>query len=67
MNTALDTSHPAPATAPSLQPAIDQACARIAPTWPLDRFIAVNPYWGHLDQPIAAAAAELAALSGSPI
>ena len=67
MNTALDTSHPAHATAPSLQPAIDQACARIAPTWPLDRFIAVNPYWGHLERPIAAAAAELAALSGSPM
>ena len=67
MNTALDTSHPASATAASLQPAIDQACARIAPTWPLDRFIAVNPYWGHLERPIAAAAAELAALSGSPM
>ena len=27
-----------------VQAAIDAACARIAPTWPLDRFIAVNPY-----------------------
>ena len=67
MPTTLDTSRPAPAAAPSVQLAIDQACARIAPTWPLDRFIAVNPYWGHLERPIAAAAAQLAALSGSPM
>ncbi len=51
----------------SLQAAIDGACARIAPTWPLDRFIAVNPYWGHLERPIGAAAAQLAGLSGSPM
>ena len=51
----------------SLQAAIDGACARIAPTWPLDRFIAVNPYWGQLERPIAAAAAQLAGLSGSPM
>ena len=53
------------ATASALRPVIDAACARIAPTWPLDRFIAVNPYWGHLERPIAAAAAHLAALAGS--
>jgi len=46
---------------------IDSACARIAPTWPLDRFIAVNPYWGHLDRTMSAAAAQLAVLSGSPM
>ena len=51
----------------ALQPAIDRACARIAPTWPLDRFIAVNPYWGQLERPIADAAAQLAGLSGSPM
>ena len=53
--------------AAALQPVIDAACARIAPTWPLDRFIAVNPYWGQLGRPIAAAAAQLACLSGSPM
>jgi uncharacterized protein YbcC (UPF0753/DUF2309 family) len=47
--------------------AVDRACARIAPTWPLDRFIAVNPYWGRLGRPIAATAAHLASLSGSPM
>ena len=66
MNTTLDPSALAPAAA-TLQSAIDGACARIAPTWPLDRFIAVNPYWGHLERPVAAAAAQLVALSGSPM
>ncbi len=47
--------------------AIDAACARIAPTWPLDQFIAVNPYWGHLDRPIEDAAAKLACLSGAKL
>ncbi|MFT4841852.1 MAG: hypothetical protein ACJAYX_002858 [Planctomycetota bacterium] len=46
---------------------IEQACKRIAPTWPLDRMIAVNPYWGHLDQRIEAAAAQLAASSGAKL
>jgi uncharacterized protein YbcC (UPF0753/DUF2309 family) len=55
------------ATQSALRPVIDAACARIAPTWPLDRFIAVNPYWGHLERPIALAAANLAALAGSPM
>ena len=67
MNTA---THPVTPAAPTLAPlktAIDAACARIAPTWPLDRFIAVNPYWGQLERPIAAAAAQLAGLSGSPL
>jgi uncharacterized protein YbcC (UPF0753/DUF2309 family) len=41
------------------------ACARIAPTWPLDEFIAVNPYWGWLDHPIARASAALGELSGT--
>jgi len=45
--------------------AVDIACARIAPAWPLDRLIAVNPWWGYVDHPIAEAAAELAALGGA--
>lgn len=62
MNTFVEASSPSRAT---IQNAIDAACARIAPTWPLDRFIAVNPYWGQLERPIATAAAQLAGLSGS--
>ena len=64
MNTLAEPALPVVAAA---QPAVDAACARIAPTWPLDRFIAVNPYWGQLERPIAAASAQLAALSGSPM
>ncbi len=64
MNTLAEPTAPAVAT---IQAAIDAACARIAPTWPLDRFIAVNPYWGQLERPIATAAAQLAGLSGSPM
>ena len=60
LSTATDASH-------EVQAAIDAACARIAPTWPLDRFIAVNPYWGHVAQPIEHTAARLAVLAGSPM
>ncbi len=67
MTTTLDIPSSAPAIPAALQQAIHNACARIAPTWPLDRFIAVNPYWGHLQRPIRTAAAHLATLSGSPM
>lgn len=49
----------------SLAYSIEGACRRIAPTWPLDRFIAVNPYWGFVNQPIAATAAQLFVLCGT--
>lgn len=73
MNTAVEAIAPAhgapaaPSSPSTVRPAIDAACARIAPTWPLDRFIAVNPYWGQLERPITHAAAQLAGLSGSPM
>ncbi|PSF06978.1 DUF2309 domain-containing protein [Marinobacter halophilus] len=38
---------------------IASACERIAPIWPLDRWIAVNPWWGHRQQKIENADAEL--------
>ncbi|HET9625202.1 MAG TPA: DUF2309 domain-containing protein [Kofleriaceae bacterium] len=49
----------------ALKEAVERACARIAPTWPLDRFIAVNPFWARTDQPLPKVAGELAALSGA--
>jgi hypothetical protein len=49
----------------ALQAAVEAACARIAPTWPLDRFIAVNPFWPRTDKPLPEVAGELAALSGA--
>src|SRR3954471_9171504 len=45
--------------------AAERACARIAPTWPLDRFIAVNPFWPLTHKPVSEVAGELAALSGA--
>jgi uncharacterized protein YbcC (UPF0753/DUF2309 family) len=44
---------------------VERACARIAPTWPLDRFIAVNPFWGHIDAPLPEVSARMEALCGS--
>lgn len=51
----------------ALDGAIDVACGSIAPTWPLDRFIAVNPYWHWTDRPFDVAARELAHLSGTSL
>lgn len=36
----------------SAQSAITRACGLIAPIWPLDQWIAVNPFWGLRDQSI---------------
>ena len=46
---------------------VERVIKRIAPSWPLDQFIAVNPYWGFRDQPIVEAARQLKHLSGSPL
>ena len=43
------------------------ACDRIAPTWPLDQFIAVNPYWGWRGTPMPEAAARLGVLAGTQL
>ncbi|RCS59304.1 YbcC family protein [Parvibium lacunae] len=57
-----------PAFEPSvIQAAITRACGRIAPTWPLDQFIAVNPYWGFVEQSLPQLGGTLARLSGSPL
>ena len=44
---------------------VARASERIAPTWPLDQFIAVNPWWGFVDEPVAKAAAQLGTLSAT--
>lgn len=44
------------------QDAIDTACRRIVPSWPLDQAIAVNPWWGWREQPFREVAANLQAL-----
>lgn len=50
---------------PDLDTAVERACARIAPSWPLDQFIATNPLWGFIDAPLPTVAARLASLSGA--
>ncbi|GCL62766.1 YbcC family protein [Pseudaquabacterium pictum] len=61
------TSAPA-LEAATLQPQIDaactQACAAIAPAWPLDRAIAVNPHWQRIGLPLRTVAARMALLGG---
>jgi uncharacterized protein YbcC (UPF0753/DUF2309 family) len=52
-------------TEPALETAVERACAGIAPTWPLDRFIAVNPFWPRTGKPLPEVAGDLAALSGA--
>ena len=57
---------PANNDAPSrLGTAIEHACRVIAPNWPLDRQIAVNPLWGLVDRPFTQATATITRLTGS--
>ncbi|MBK1648325.1 YbcC family protein [Rhabdochromatium marinum] len=48
-----------------LEQRIAAACERIAPVWPLDRFVAVNPFHGLVDQSFQQAAATLCRISGA--
>lgn len=40
------------------------ACQRVAPMWPLDRFVAVNPFLGFTSMPFPEAAARLGRVAG---
>lgn len=55
--------HAAPTFA-DVELALRTACARIAPLWPLERFVAVNPYLGLTDMTFADASARLALAGG---
>jgi uncharacterized protein len=48
-----------------LDEVVQAACDRIAPVWPLDRFVAVNPYLGLRDMTFAEAAERLASTAGA--
>ncbi len=56
-----------PPTPSAQHAALTAACTSIAPTFPLDRFIAVNPYWGFVSKPIDVAARHLQQLSGTSL
>ena len=47
-----------------LNAACEQACQAIAPAWPLDRAIAVNPHWSRIGLPVRQVAARMAVLGG---
>ncbi|MEW9797053.1 YbcC family protein [Alteromonas sp. CYL-A6] len=44
--------------------AVSRACDTVAPNWPLDKMIAVNPYWKVKEQPFIDVSAHLAAIAG---
>lgn len=46
------------------QAAITKATQCLAPNWPLDRMIAVNPLWNMIDQPFDTVATDLSMLAG---
>lgn len=56
-----------PANFDLLPDAIASAISSVAPTWPLDRMIAVNPYWGRIGQSFDEVAAALSRTAGSPM
>ncbi len=67
----LHETHPAPegraaqaATRAGIDAACDLACGAIAPAWPLDRSIAVNPHWQRIERPLREVAARMALLAG---
>jgi uncharacterized protein YbcC (UPF0753/DUF2309 family) len=49
---------------PLIEQACRQACAAIAPAWPLDRAIAVNPHGSRIGMPVRRVAARMAVLGG---
>lgn len=60
------TDKPTPAITAVLRQQIDhacnEACRMIAPAWPLDRSIAVNPHWSRVGMPVREVAARLLVL-----
>ena len=48
----------------SVRDALHNACTLVAPLWPLERFVAVNPYLGLTGLPFPEAASRLAAAGG---
>lgn len=49
---------------PAIDAAIDRACNKIAPLWPLKHFVAVNPFLGFSDQSFSATSATLRRVAG---
>ncbi len=76
MTTSPPNAVAAPAAAPTLpsdiwftqvEAACERACRAIAPAWPLDRAIAVNPHWSRIGLPLREVAARMAVLGGGRV
>lgn len=50
-----------------IEQACQQACDQIAPAWPLDQSIAVNPHWKRVQLPLREVAARMAVLADMQI
>lgn len=48
----------------TLENSLREACKKIAPLWPLENFVAVNPYLGLTDQKFDSVAQQLATIGG---
>ena len=59
--------HMSAAEKQTLNAQIDEACARIAPLWPLKHFVAVNPFFGLSDKSFQDASDTLARILGHGI
>ena len=67
MDTLTTDAHAAPdveALHAAIEHACSQACHAIAPAWPLDQSIAVNPHWSRISMPVRQVAARMAVLGG---
>ncbi len=53
--------------AAALKTMVESACQRIVPLWPLNAFVAVNPYFGLRHQDFEHASETLARVAGSPL
>ena len=51
----------------AIDAACERACGMIAPAWPLDRAIAVNPHWQRIGMPLRRVAARMAVLGGMQV
>ena len=60
-------SSPAGMDPAELNRRIESACARISPLWPLKHFVAVNPFFGLIDQSFQEASDRLARVGGSSL
>lgn len=60
-----DDSWPSNAEPLDMWQAVKDAAEKIAPVWPLENFVAVNPYLGFMDKGWDAACAELSLVAGT--